>query len=71
MPETRNHCLQVACNSQCLKDKKSRSDQQTSSRAKMKHDIWVIYPWDLEMDNAKKIVANKYFVHDLTSVMET
>ena len=24
MPETRNHCLQVACNSQCLKDKKSK-----------------------------------------------
>ena len=37
----------------------------------MKHNIWVIYPWDLEMERAKKIVANKYFVHDLTSVMET
>lgn len=32
----------------------------------MKHNIWVIYPWDLEMEK-----ANKYFVHDLTSVMET
>lgn len=37
----------------------------------MKHDIWVIYPWDLEMEKAKKIVANKYFVHDFTSVMKT
>lgn len=51
--------------------KKKASDQQTSSGAKMKHDIWVIYPWDLEMDKAQKIVANKYFVHYLTSVMET
>ena len=37
----------------------------------MKHNIWVIYPWDLEKEKAKNIVENKYFVHDFTSVMET
>ena len=54
MPE-RNLCLQSTCNSQKLKDKKKKQRQkQTSSRAKMKHDIGVIYPWDLEMEKAKK-----------------